>query len=61
MDASNGTRYTLQDFSRGCKNDDLKNLIDFPSEVFSHSATKKSIGSVNVAAKKQITIGHICR
>lgn len=36
-------RNTLQDFSRGCKNDDLKNLIDFPSEVLSHSAIKQKI------------------
>lgn len=35
------SRHTLQDFSSGCKNDDLKNLIDFPSEVLSHSAVKQ--------------------
>lgn len=35
------SRHTLQDFSRGCKNDDLKNLIDFPSEVLSHSAVEQ--------------------
>lgn len=34
--------YTLQDLRRGRKNDDLKKLSDFPSEVLSHSAKRKN-------------------
>jgi hypothetical protein len=47
----------LQDFSRGCKNDDLKNLIDFPSEVLSHSAIKQKITTPSVLLEKQIPNG----
>ena len=46
-------RYTLQDFSRGCKNDDLKNVIDFPSEVLSHSAIKQKIYTSDAGGKKK--------
>ena len=42
-----GTAYTLRDFSRGCKNDALKNLIDFPSEVLSQSAFLKGLMKEN--------------
>ena len=35
-------RYTLHDFSRGCKKDDLKYATDFPSEVLSHSAKRST-------------------
>lgn len=45
-------RYTLQTFSRGCKNDDLKNLTDFPNEVLSHSGNKKTYNTVNRTGKK---------
>ena len=34
------TVITLQDFSKGCKKDDLKYLTDCPSEVASHSMEK---------------------
>jgi hypothetical protein len=33
----------LQDFRRGCRNDDLKKLMDCPSEVLSHSAIRNYI------------------
>ena len=35
--------HTLQAFSKGCKNDDLKSVIAFPSEVLFDSATKQGI------------------
>lgn len=35
--------HTLQTFCKGCKNDDLKSVTEFPREVPLHSATKECI------------------
>ena len=32
---------TLQALSKGCKNDDLKSFMAFPSEVLDHAAIKE--------------------